>query len=142
MMSAPPSTEGEPRVDAQRGPSLAAYVGLVVAFLGLAVLMTAGGVVDDRIAPLWNPAVVAAASIGLHYAEPRPRLWQAGFGGALIGVAYAAFVLAADALTALQIHLGPAELLLRAVAIGVGPPLVGGLLLRWLAPTSSGGRPR
>jgi hypothetical protein len=136
LMGTTPSTEAEPHADAQRGPSLAGYVGMAVGLFVAAVLLCVSGVFDQRVVPLWNPAIVAATSMGLVYAEPRPALWQFAFAGAVLGLAYAALVLGADALSGLEIHLSVVEVLLRALAIGVGPALVGGLLLRWLAPTA------
>jgi hypothetical protein len=145
-MSVTPPAQDEPPTDAKlrtgawRGPSLTAYVGVAVCLLGIAVLLWVAGVVDDRIAPLWNPGILAAVAIGVLYAEPRPPLWQLACAGAVLGLAYAGLVLGADALTALQLDLGPADVVWRALCIGIGPPLAGGLMLHWFAPASRAGR--
>jgi hypothetical protein len=140
MRTTPSADERGPGGDVAQALSLAAYVGIAVGFLGLIVLMCVAGVVDERIAPLWNPAVLAAAAAGTSYAEPRRPLWQVGAAGAVLGLAYAGLVLGADALSGLRLYLPTGEILLRALGIGVGPALAGGLLLRWFA-SASGRRP-
>jgi hypothetical protein len=80
--------------------------------------------------------------MGFVYAEPRPPLWQVGAAGAVLGLAYAALVVGAGALSGADLHLSPAEAFLRAVVIGAASALAVGLLFRWFARKAASPRRR
>jgi len=120
-------------VGARGGARLAAYLGTVVGLFAIALLLCVAGAVDGRTAPAWNPAIPAVLATGLAYVVPRPSLWQAFVAGVVFGLAYAGFVLAADALGVLQLHVGPADVVLQALIAGVLSSLAARLLVNWFA---------
>ena len=108
-------------------------LGLAAFFLATAVALVACGAVDERIAPLWNPAVLAAAGLGPAYAAPRAPLRALFAGGLALGLFYGALVLLAATLTGSGDLLGAGRLFVWAGAIGALPPTVAGAFYRWLA---------
>ena len=85
-------------------------LGLAAFFLATAVALVACGAVDERIAPLWNPAVLAAAGLGPAYAAPRAPLRALFAGGLALGLFYGALVLLAATLTGSADLLGAGRL--------------------------------
>jgi hypothetical protein len=108
-------------------------LGIAAFFLAAAVAVVACGAVDERIAPLWNPAVLAAASLGPAYAAPRAPLRALFAGGLGLGLFYGAMVFLASTLTGSANLLGPERLFAWAGAIGAIPPTAAGAFYRWLA---------
>jgi hypothetical protein len=141
-MTEPQPTGHESPEAGQRRLSLAAYVGVSVGLLAVAFVLYVAGTVGEQNAQLWNPLILPAFAMGFVYAEPRPPLWQVGAAGAVLGLAYAALVVGAGALSRADLHLSPAEAFLQAVVIGVASALVVELVLRWFARRAASPRRR
>ena len=107
-------------------------LGLAAGFLAVAVALVAAGAVDERVAPLWNPALLAAAALGPAYAAPHTPLRRLFIGGVSLGLLYGGMVIGAAALRGIPVLVGPGRLLALAAAIAALPPVAAGLLYRWI----------
>jgi hypothetical protein len=106
-------------------------LGLAAFFLAVAVGLVAGGAVDERVTPLWNPAFLAAAGLGPAYAAPRMSLRTLFVGGVALGLFYGGMVIVVASFVGSVQAIAPVQLVLWAGATGALPPVAAGLFYRW-----------